>query len=878
MRFAQGLTKGLNKRNKKNAATATKRSRLAKALRGRRLIAEPLEDRRLLATITVTTLADVTANDGQVTLREAIQAANTDTSVDGSTAGAGDDTIVFNAGLAGPLALTQNELTITSNITITGNKAANGTNSISVGYTTPPTAAATTRVFNVTAGNFTLNSLIVQNGNVTGTGGAINFGSPAGTTLTVNDTTISGSAASGQGGGIYSNAGNVVVSSSTITGNRTTGANSHGGGISANTGNVTVSNGSVIGATFDSRGNMLTGGNYLFGATTNGGGINATSGTITVTGSTVQNNGAEQFGGGVFSGGGDVTLRESTIRNNNMGGGGTNGAASGGGVAVQGADLTLVGTTISGNRANTGTGNRDGGGIYFQGTAAGDDLTVINSTISGNRAGRDGGGIWSNFPVLISSSTVTRNNAVTRHGGGVYIQDLAANNATLAITNSIIAQNLAATNGPDFVPDKDVAPVVNTSLIGDNKDTLGPGNNLAPTVVGNIIGTNAAPINPMLGPLRNNVGPTFTHAVLTGSPVIDVATSPLAMDILDQNMNSNVTEPIPFEQRGMGFPRAVDGNGDSTATPDMGAVEFLPARTLVVDIATDESDGNFAAGDLSLREAILLSNASSPVDTITFSDALTAGGTTAATINLSVGTTPSQRQLSITDSVTIMGPASTDTNGAPTPKIIIDGQAMSSVFNVSAGATSTTNLQNLQIQNGQTTGTNFIDGGAGIHQSGGTLTVSNSVITGNKTTGSGGVGGGGGIYNFVGTLTLNNTVVTNNTIEGSNPRGGAGVYAFGVRLRSSSIIPRSRATGPPQRIRPVAGSRCNLVRRPASAAARFPAIRRPEPTHRAADLTTPAVVSRWSTRPSPAIGPPEQRPMVAVSSAAVLRSRCIPAR
>lgn len=60
---------------------------------------EPLEDRTLLSTITVTSLADNLTSDGQVTLREAIQAANSDSSVDGSTAGSGADTIVFDPSL-----------------------------------------------------------------------------------------------------------------------------------------------------------------------------------------------------------------------------------------------------------------------------------------------------------------------------------------------------------------------------------------------------------------------------------------------------------------------------------------------------------------------------------------------------------------------------------------------------------------------------------------------------------------------------------------------------------------------------------------------------------------------------------------------------------
>ena len=58
-----------------------------------------------MATVTVTTLADSLATNGQVSLREALQAANTDMSVDGSAAGAGADTIVFAAGLNGDVDL-----------------------------------------------------------------------------------------------------------------------------------------------------------------------------------------------------------------------------------------------------------------------------------------------------------------------------------------------------------------------------------------------------------------------------------------------------------------------------------------------------------------------------------------------------------------------------------------------------------------------------------------------------------------------------------------------------------------------------------------------------------------------------------------------------
>ena len=38
---------------------------------------------------------------------------------------------------------------------------------------------------------------------------------------------------------------------------------------------------------------------------------------------------------------------------------------------------------------------------------------------------------------------------------------------------------------------------------------------------GNFIGTSTDPIDPLLGPLQDNGGPTFTHALLAGSPALD---------------------------------------------------------------------------------------------------------------------------------------------------------------------------------------------------------------------------------------------------------------------------------------------------------------------------------------------------------------------
>ena len=55
--------------------------------------------------------------------------------------------------------------------------------------------------------------------------------------------------------------------------------------------------------------------------------------------------------------------------------------------------------------------------------------------------------------------------------------------------------------------------------------------------------------DPLVGPLQDNGGPTFTHALLLGNPAIDSG-------------NPNFTPPPFFDQRGTGYPRVVNGRLD----------------------------------------------------------------------------------------------------------------------------------------------------------------------------------------------------------------------------------------------------------------------------------------------------------------------------
>ena len=249
-----------------------------------------------------------------------------------------------------------------------------------------------------------------------------------------------------------------------------------------------------------------------------------------------------------------MTLTDSEVSDNTSAGN----FGEGGGLYVRSGAVTVLGSTVSGN--STSGSRADGGGIF---TDSG-SLTLISSTVSGNATiglEATGGGIGTRTGVLtLTNSTVTENTS-TYLGGGVFVDDGTANPA-ITIENSIIAGNFqdvsAGTSGTpnDLVPDPDGVLTINHSLIG-------AADNLTQPIVGNVgnqFGAAANPVDPLLGPLADNGGPTLTHALLPGSPAIDAGSNALA---LDQGGSQFLND-----QRGDGFDRIVSG------TVDIGAFEF----------------------------------------------------------------------------------------------------------------------------------------------------------------------------------------------------------------------------------------------------------------------------------------------------------------
>ena len=757
MKFTSRFAQRKTRRNETSASASRKRKRLAKSLKSRRLVPENLEERRLLATITVTTNADNVTQDNDVTLREAIIAANTNQPVlnaanqplANTKGDVGLDTIEFAAGLRGDF-----QLGATGDLDVTETLKIQDKNQIGqTGTAIRIIGAPNQRVFDVAAGagNFEIEKLALQ-GNLTagsnvvaGNGGLIQFLANPGT-LTVKDSTVTGGAvsgANGQGGGIYSKEGNVVLTGSTVTGNNTQGASGHGAGIAVASGTVSVTDSTISG-------------NQVAGATALGGGIHAGSGTVTVTRSSVINNQGGSFGGGINSAA-LTKIVESTIDNNKVTGG------SGGGLNVTGTSLEVTRSTISDNAVTTG----DGGGIRIYSTTATDTLTITNSTIdnnTANSANQDGGGVHSNVDVIVHNSTIT-NNKANDDGGGIFVQDPTNDNPKIRLTNSIVAKN-TSTDGDDFFPDAEqkaefanpatALTYITHSLVGTNVDT-GLATSNSPNIVGG-----GTPVDPGLGPRKLNGGKTQTLLPTIGSPVIDKG------DITKTPAGANDTD-----QRGTGFDRNVLGLASGSAQVDMGAVEFVPATTITVNALNDETTDT--DGKTSLREAIARSNASAgSMDTIVFDAALTTPEGQQA-----IDLTPGLGQLLITDSVIITGPGSAE--------LKVDAKTNSRVINIGATA-SNVSIEGLTVTGGKTTnGTpadpNFGPGaGAGIRvfhsgtgASKGKVSLKDTVVTGNRTEGAMGLGAGIGFYTTTGSaLEITKSSLTNNV--------STGMYSHGVGL------------------------------------------------------------------------------------------------
>ncbi|MFB2935938.1 lectin-like protein [Aerosakkonemataceae cyanobacterium BLCC-F154] len=200
-----------------------------------------------------------------------------------------------------------------------------------------------------------------------------------------------------------------------------------------------------------------------------------------------------------------------------------------------------------------------------------------------------------------------------------------------------------------------------------------------------------------------------------------------------------------------GFDDLIIGTATNQSYVVFGRESFVP----VVDTLVDENDGDFSAGDLSLREAIAIAENN---QAIAFSPTLSGG-----TINLTLG------ELKIDRTLTIQGLGAND--------LTISGNNASRVFNIDDGDSSNqidVTIDGLTIRDGNTTE----NGGGILNQE--NLTLTNSNISHNTAA------NGGGISSISGTLDI-----VGSNINSNNCRGvGGGIQQLGntiINITNSNI-------------------------------------------------------------------------------------------
>lgn len=422
-------------------------------------------------TITVNSANDdpLPTVDGNCTLREAIEAANSHAAVDACPAGAnGADTIHFQGNYT--ITVDQGEMPINEETTIDGTAFTVTLQGISSG-----TIAF---VLNAASSNLALANLTVQDfDSSAGQGGAIRLNNNSAQLSATNVTFKNNNASSGSGGAIWST-GDVTLTDVIFTGNS---ANNDGGAIYVS-GALTVTNG-IFGTPVpgdentagDSGGaiyaiipQLSSGGTATFtncefygnqagasGGEKGGGAIwfdtDATSQVSIVNTAFLNNTATNGAGGAILATfGSNIAYVDPLFPfafgisrchfDSNTAGGATTDQDSSGGAIYNRGRMTIVASSFMNNSST----NSSGGAISHNATSDA-VLTLANVTLNNNTADTNGGAIANlanTSDVEIINCTIAGNTAnAASGGGGIYNANTTA--AEFTMTTSIISDNLA---------------------------------------------------------------------------------------------------------------------------------------------------------------------------------------------------------------------------------------------------------------------------------------------------------------------------------------------------------------------------------------------------------------------------------------------------
>lgn len=562
-----------------------------------------------------TTLDNNLAPAGTCTLRDAVSSANSDTAVGGCKAGKGADKIKLEKDTTYVLSVPGKEDdNLTGDLDIWGELEIDGRGAIidagkidrvmdvlaprTSAPPSSPAAVTSVRLLSLTltggdnnkqsgglrvlAGSVVGDQLVVTGNRVSGDfdsrGGGIFvyggfFGAEPAASLTLHNSEISSNFASQSGGGLTCDpGGRPGVGSKCLLFNtviRNNQAQVRGGGIHAQGGTEIVLD------------NCLVEGNYAAtalsplntGSSRHGGGIHfwnpagPEGGKLTITGTVFRGNVAARGGALNIENNNaakphTVSITQSTFSENIARRPGVNAYGEGGAIyaTTRGDSILLSQSTLSDNRAGDPTaGGADAGGAIYTWDSK---WTIANCTISGNHAyaGNAGGivnvCVTGSAVMNILNSTITGNTATgTLGGAGVFAFDAnPSGTVENRFVNTIVAGNTSNTGLPQNCATANGG--ILTSL-GHNIDSRNE-------CLFNM-GSDRIDTDPLLGPLEDNGGTTWTHALLVGSLAIDAGDELAATD-----------PPVNgVDQRGVPRPPASAKGATSTGLhADIGAYEY----------------------------------------------------------------------------------------------------------------------------------------------------------------------------------------------------------------------------------------------------------------------------------------------------------------
>ncbi len=680
------------------------------------------------AVITVTTTDDELNADGDCSLREAIQAANTDLAVDACPAGGAADIIAVPAGAyLLTLAGAGEDANASGDLDVGQAGTAIAIDGAGIGSTVVD-GNLTDRVLDIRAGAVTIAGMTIQSGRAGSGGGIYNNAalSLTGVLVTGNvaqgangaDSSSSpGGGNGGFGGGIY-NANSLTVSDSTLAANKAIGGNggnsspsgaAGGGGGGAGMGgaifNADYATAVVVASTLS--GNTARGGDGGIGDCSGGGGggmggalFNGYGSIFTAVNSTFSGNTAaggyspEGTGGGAAGAGAGGAFGQGGAGahvggsggygGGGGGGGGMGGSGGAGGFAGGGGGGPFSAGGLGGFGGGNGDGDGGGGGglggaIFNYKEFATAEIAVSLGTITANQAQRGTCGPWGN--------------AGSSYGGGAF--DLYG---ILSLKGAIVAQNSVTDNHPDI---SGVVDSQGYNLVGNSAGGSG------------FAATDLLDTDPLLGALADNGGPTYTHAAGAGSPAIDAGT---CADIAGS--------PVAVDQRG--------GLRPLGAGCDIGAYEAQLCFATPDDGATVFT---------TIQAAI---DASNPYATIKIAGACAELADRSGNVQVAYV----DRSLTLRGGYTPANWTTSDPDANPT---LLDAHGGGRGIYIAPGVDAT--VENLTVTGGYVSGA----WGGGIRHAGDNLTLTNAVITGNTADAGGGLEVVSGLATLTGVQIITNT-------------------------------------------------------------------------------------------------------------------------